>query len=53
MKKYTMPKVVIKALSSGDIVTLSGFNPGENETPLQPIGSSSGLTSVTNSLNEN
>ena len=48
MKKYTMPKVVITTLKSGDIVTLSGFTPGENETPLQPIGgdAQNGLTSV-------
>ena len=48
MKKYMMPKVVITTLKSGDIVTLSGFTPGENETPLQPIGGISNGTQLTN-----
>lgn len=39
MKKYTMPKVVIKTLSKTDIIATSGeFTPGDNELPLQPVG---------------
>lgn len=46
MKKYMIPKVVIKALNNRDIVTLSGR--GENELPLQPVGENSknGLESL-------
>ena len=37
MKQYTTPKVVITALSRGDIVALSL---GKNELPWQPVGGS-------------
>lgn len=40
MKKYTMPKAEITALSKADIITASGdFSPSENELPMQPVGS--------------
>lgn len=40
MKKYTMPKAEITALSKADIITASGdFSPSENELPMQPFGS--------------
>ncbi|MGN1053408.1 MAG: hypothetical protein ACI4SH_08495 [Candidatus Scatosoma sp.] len=49
MKKYTMPKVVIKTLSKTDIIATSGeFTPVENELPWQPVGggAQNGLTSL-------
>ena len=41
MKNYETCAIRIISLSK-DIVTSSTFTPGENETPLQPIGMKSG-----------